>query len=250
MRLRERRESVRVNYLCECQVESEGLRANKVTARISDLSPEGAFIDSMSWLPIGSTIEMKFKIQGREIQTGAEVRYFIRHVGMGVRFVDLAPKDRQIIESAVSRTALPEQVELPEPKRDVPGSIETIQKSVTAARDEAWDSRPVMAGDLAAVSLFDVIEIIEKSRLTGFLNVGAAGLTSEIHFNDGVIVGASDGSAGGITALNRILGSLGETFEFYESANPFFETIRSSGNTSLILQMLTHKNDETPVRFS
>jgi hypothetical protein len=249
MILRERRGSARVNYLCECQVESEGLRANKVTGRINDLSPEGAFIDSMSWLPIGTRLTMKFKIQDREIQAGAEVRYFIRHIGMGVRFVGLAPNDRQIIECALTQTTLPEAAPLTEPApqpesiRNAPGSTERGQRTVAAVADEAAGSRPVMAGDLGAVSLFDIIDIIENNRLTGLLNIGLGGLTSEIQFNEGMIVGALDASSVGITALNRILGSLGETFEFFESPNPYFQTIRSSDNTSLLLDMLIHNDD-------
>jgi hypothetical protein len=246
MMLRERRGSARVNYLCECQVESEGLRANKVTGRINDLTPEGAFIDSMSWLPIGTSLTMKFKIQDREIQAGADVRYFIRHIGMGVRFVDLAPNDRQVIECALGQTAQPAPAPLPEPIREVPDSTETVHRAGATGTEEAPGSRPVMAGDLTAISVFDIIDIIENNRLTGLLNIGLAGSTSEIQFNDGVIVGASDASSVGITALNRILGSLGETFEFFESPNPFFQTIRSSDNTSLILDILIHNDDAEP----
>jgi hypothetical protein len=74
-------------------------------------------------------------------------------------------------------------------------------------------------------------------------------LCSEIHFNDGAIVAASGGSAMGITALNRILGSTGGTFEFHESDSHFRVTINSPSNTSLILDMLTNKDDETEVSF-
>jgi len=105
-----------------------------------------------------------------------------------------------------------------------------------------------MCGDLAVVNLFDVIHMIESGGLTGCLSVQKDAERSEIHFNDGVIVGASEGFSTGLTALNRILGVQGDAFEFHESTNRFAETIPSSGNTSLILQMLTHKDDEAPAR--
>jgi len=240
MKWRERRESVRVNYLCECQVESEGLSANKVNARINDLSVDGAFIDSMAWLPVGSIIKMKFKVQDREIQVNGEVRYYLRHVGMGVRFFDLTPTDSQIIESAVSRPDLAGQHDR---VLDVPSAIPIPPQEV------AGGPLPAMAGDLAAVNLFEVIDVIENSRLTGCLTVRRAGLNSKIQFNEGVIVGASDGSGIGVPALNRILSSLGEMFEFYESPSPFLVTIPSSGNTSLILEMLIHNDEEARVKL-
>jgi len=257
MRLKERRESLRVNYLCECQIESKGLSAKRVTARINDLSPEGAFIDSMSWLPIGSKICMKFKIQEIEIQASADVRYFMRDVGMGVRFLDLTGRDRQLIESAISQTPLPNYVALPQPTAAPALTAAAAMAELTrldvsepdkTATDGADASCPVMAGDLTVLNLFDVIDVIENSRLTGSVTVQAVGLDSEIQFNDGVIVGASDGTAVGIGAFNRILGSPGETFEFRESPSRFAETIQSSGNTSLILEMLIHKDEEAPAR--
>jgi hypothetical protein len=238
MRSNERRESVRVNYLCECQVESEGLRTGPVTGRINDLSLDGVFIDSMLWLPIGSTLKLKFKVQDRRIRATGEVRYFMPHVGMGVRFIDLDPYDREVIESVVYDKPMPAPPALLAPGGTGPLTARTGGTGPPGA------SPAVMSGNLSVVNLFDVIHMIESGGLTGCLSVQAEASCSEIYFNDGVIVGASGDSATGITALNRILGVLGETFEFHGSDGPFDVTIRSSSNTSLILDMLTHKDHD------
>ena len=242
MRSKERRESIRVNYLCECQVESEGLRTGKVNGRINDLSLDGVFIDSMLWLPIGSTLKVKFKVQEREIRAIGEVRYFMPHVGMGVQFIDLDPYDRDVIESVVYGKPMPPLPAAPEQRGTGP-----LARKGTGPLDPM---APVMSGDLAIVNLFDVIHMIESGGLTGCLSVQSGESGSEIHFNDGVIVGASDGSSTGMTALNRTLASLGETFAFHSSPTPFEVTISSANNTGLILDMLTHKDEETRARFN
>ena len=242
MRSKERRESIRVNYLCECQVESEGLRTGKVNGRINDLSLDGIFIDSMLWLPIGSTLKVKFKVQEREIRAIGEVRYFMPHVGMGVQFIDLDPYDRDVIESVVYGKPMPASRSTPEQKGTGP-----LTRRGTGPLDPM---APVMSGDLAIVNLFDVIHMIESGGLTGCLSVQSGESNCEIHFNDGVIVGASDGSSTGMTALNRTLASLGETFAFHSSPTPFEVTISSANNTGLILDMLTHKDEETRARFN
>jgi len=241
MRSKERREFVRVNYLCECQVESEGLRTAALDGRINDLSLDGVFIDSMLWLPIGSTLKVKFKVQDRQIRAIGEVKYFIPNVGMGVQFVDLAQYEREVIESVVQGTPLPA---LPPPTgQRATGSL--IPRSGTGPLTPGG---PVMSGDLAVVNLFDVLHMIESGGLTGCLSVLKNEMLCEIHFNDGAIVGASEGSSIGMTALNRILGGQGQAFEFHESPEPFAETIKSSGNTSLLLEMMIHKDEEAPAR--
>jgi len=237
MRAKERRESLRVNYLCECQVESEGLRTGKVNGRINDLSVEGVFIDSMLWLPIGSTLKVKFKVNERQIRATGEVKYFMPHVGMGVHFIDIDPYDREVIQSLVTGKPMPAPPVSPDSKATGPLTGRTGTGPLGA-------SGKVMSGDLAVVNLFDVIHMIESGSLTGCLLVRTGDSCSDIYFNDGAIVGASDSSATGITALNRILGALGETFEFHGSNSPLEVTIHSSNNTSLILDMLTHKDED------
>src|SRR5262249_55790274 len=48
----------------------------------------------------------------------------------------------------------------------------------------------ILSGSLADVNLFDIIQIIENSRLTGMLQVTSSAVCGEIHFDEGLVVGA------------------------------------------------------------
>lgn len=95
---KERRSSKRVSYICEVECEGAGGRLN---TRITDISVDGAFIDSMICFPPGSTVKLKFKLRSVDVNVTAEVRYCLPQIGMGVRFLDLAPEARSVIEKIV-----------------------------------------------------------------------------------------------------------------------------------------------------
>lgn len=122
---------------------------------------------------------------------------------------------------------------------------------------------PTLAGDLTAVSIFDAVQVIENSRLTGALTVWAAddsssnnsitgsGTSAEtpkrwqrVFFNDGLIVGAeADGITGG-DAFRRIVETSGGTFSFEKATTPFPVTINAISNTNLILDSLRQMDEE------
>jgi len=73
--------------------------------RVDDLSQEGMFIATpASYLP-GSDLDLKFRLFGDDVpvEVQAEVRYVQKGIGMGVRFLDLKPKDRKRIRKFVER---------------------------------------------------------------------------------------------------------------------------------------------------
>jgi hypothetical protein len=94
----ERRKARRVSYLCEVECDGSGMR---LATRINDLSVTGAFIDSMTSFPAGSTLTMKFRVRSTEVITTAEVRYSMPQIGMGVRFLNLKPEDMEAIRCVV-----------------------------------------------------------------------------------------------------------------------------------------------------
>src|SRR6185503_14351866 len=51
-----------------------------------------------------------------------------------------------------------------------------------------------LAGDLSVISVFDAIQAIENSRLTGALLLTHSTQTGKVFFNDGQIVGAESGT--------------------------------------------------------
>jgi len=84
----EKRASKRIRQFVE--VELDGL----VRARLSDLSAEGAFIESRTVLTPGSVVQLHFTVLGRDIETAAEVRHSCPGIGMGVKFISLDPPIR------------------------------------------------------------------------------------------------------------------------------------------------------------
>ncbi len=94
-----KRGALRVSYHCE--VECYGTATSPLSPRISDLSVTGAFIDSMTELPVGARVNLKFTLPTGAIAVAAEVVHSMPHFGMGVRFLDLSEEQRAAIERIV-----------------------------------------------------------------------------------------------------------------------------------------------------
>ena len=102
----------------------------------------------------------------------------------------------------------------------------------------------ILSGNLSDVNLFDIIQIIENSRLTGILLITAPSIAGEIHLSEGLIVGATARDEAGIEALQKLLDSVDGSFEFEKSSREFERTIQANSNTALILDMLRAKDEE------
>jgi hypothetical protein len=101
-----------------------------------------------------------------------------------------------------------------------------------------------LAGDLSVISIFDIVQVLENSRLTGALSITADAEVGRVLFNEGRIVGAEAGRAEGAEAFRRIVELAGGAFEFERSAQEFPVTINSSSNTNLILDSLREIDEE------
>jgi hypothetical protein len=99
---RDRRAAKRVTYFAEAELEGIDT-SRRLQVRLSDLSTGGAFIDARTVLPAGTVAKLKFTVLGQEINVLAEIRYSMPSFGMGVRFLDLAPKDRVFVELFISQ---------------------------------------------------------------------------------------------------------------------------------------------------
>jgi uncharacterized protein DUF4388 len=102
----------------------------------------------------------------------------------------------------------------------------------------------ILSGNLADVNLFDIIQIVENSRLTGVLQVMSSAVCGEIHFDEGLVVGAKSGMDFGRKALSLFAGAADGTFEFEKTSEAYDRTIQTTSNTALILDMLRLKDEE------
>ena len=231
---KERRSARRIPYICEVQCEGSGLA--RLSTRINDLSAEGIFIDSMTCYGVGTILKLRFYVRDILIEVSGEVRYGMPQIGMGIHFLDLKPEDRTAIESFVEGKPMPRQ-----PVDPPAASSEEETRSTP-------QTQKVLTGNFALVSLFDVIQIIENSRLTGALIIVSPSATGEIHFNEGLIVGGQSGSDAGLKAINKFLGATEGVFEFKKSSRAYERAIQATSNTGLLLDLL-HSHDEKESSF-
>jgi hypothetical protein len=104
--------------------------------------------------------------------------------------------------------------------------------------------RSTLGGDLSAVSIFDAVQVLENSRLTGTLIITSDARSGQVFFNEGRIVGAESGGMTGEDAFRKIVELTSGTFDFERSAKEFPVTINVASNTNLILDSLRQLDEE------
>jgi len=115
-----------------------------------------------------------------------------------------------------------------------------------AAKAEQGRAQPAVtfAGDLMTIGIFDVIQAIENSRLTGTLTLLNDTQTGRVFFNDGQIVGAESGEQTAYQAFCQIVEITTGSFDFQKSSEAFAVTIETASNTNLILDSLREVDEE------
>lgn len=100
------------------------------------------------------------------------------------------------------------------------------------------------AGDLSTISVFDAVQAIENSRLTGVLTLTNEAQTGRVFFNDGQIIGAESGNLTAQDAFRQIVEITAGSFDFEKSLESFPVTIEAASNTNLILDSLRQVDEE------
>lgn len=133
------------------------------------------------------------------------------------------------LDPRVSITARLNQLEGGRPPVPVPGVGRGGAKSIT--------------GDLADINIFDIMQILENSRMTGALAIKSGPLSGNVYFNEGQIVDAVYGQMVGLEAFAELIDFTEGQFEFEKSPTRFQQRIESSSNTSMILDVLRDKDE-------
>ncbi|HEX7174608.1 MAG TPA: DUF4388 domain-containing protein [Pyrinomonadaceae bacterium] len=157
---------------------------------------------------------------------------------------------REDFESAHDRLLQSKQID---PRISITTGLEAIRRArrpdlqpsappaeVADSTQTAKPPRPAtLAGDLSAISIFDLVQVVENARLTGALIIESAGASGRVLFNDGQIVGAeADGETEAPAAFRRLLEITTGAFDFERTAQSFPVQLNASSNTSLILDSL------------
>ena len=117
-------------------------------------------------------------------------------------------------------------------------------KQAAKAELQSAKSSVTFGGDLSVISVFDAIQAIENSRLTGILVLTNNAQAGRVLFNDGQIVGAECGKLSAHEAFRQIVEITGGAFDFQKSTQSFPVTIESASNTNLILDSLRQVDEE------
>ncbi len=138
-----------------------------------------------------------------------------------------------------------------DPRISVAPGLEAIRRARRPYFAVTRDKSPVkirtdvtLAGNLLYVSIFDAVQVIENSRMTGLLVVKSNLHLASVSFNEGKIVDAECGGHNGIKAFREIIEINSGTFEFSTTETEFPVVISIVSNTNFLLDVLTELDNE------
>jgi hypothetical protein len=219
-----------------------------------DFDPESAIIDA--------ELLVKYRMLNRAIET------LERAIDSAPRHIGLREKLREILMDAGRRDQAAQQclalaslhvsggdleranerlleAKRLDPRVSVSGQLRDLRHFAAPAQERPVStSRKILQGQLEEISLFDIIQILENSRLTGVMRIASTVANGEIYFNNGIIANARVESETGLGALGRMTGVNSGTFEFEKSSAEYERVIHATSNTALILDLLRARDEE------
>src|SRR6478672_5106409 len=144
-----------------------------------------------------------------------------------------------------------QEAKLLDPRISVAPGLEAIRRARRPEFAAGRDRTPqkirtdlTFAGNLAYVSIFDAVQVIESSKMTGLLVIKSDMHLANVAFNEGKIVDAECNAHNGVAAFREIIEINGGTFEFNVSDHEFPVIITVSSNTNFLLDVLTELDNE------
>ena len=144
-----------------------------------------------------------------------------------------------------------QEAKLLDPRISVAPGLEAIRRARRPEFGSGRERTPqkirtdlTFAGNLAYVSLFDAVQVIESSKMTGLLVIKSDMHLGSVAFNEGKIVDAECNGNNGVPAFREIIEINSGTFEFSTSEIEFPVVIAISSNTNFLLDVLTELDNE------
>jgi hypothetical protein len=144
-----------------------------------------------------------------------------------------------------------QEAKLLDPRISVAPGLEAIRRARRPDFATHRDRSPqkvrtdvTFAGNLAFVSIFDAVQVIESAKMTGLLVIKSDLHLANVSFNEGKIVDAECNEKNGVTAFRDIIELNHGTFEFSTSDHEFPVVITVSSNTNFLLEVLTELDNE------
>ncbi len=100
----EHRTSGRYSPYSDLRLTYEG-SSTELSIRVPDISPKGMFVNTTQQFPEGTVLKVGFRLpkSGVAIHARAEVRYFLKDVGVGLEFISLDEPSKEAIEREMSQ---------------------------------------------------------------------------------------------------------------------------------------------------
>ncbi|MBC7900427.1 MAG: DUF4388 domain-containing protein, partial [Saprospiraceae bacterium] len=144
-----------------------------------------------------------------------------------------------------------QEAKLLDPRVSVAPGLEAIRRARRPDFAVNRDKSPqkvrtdvTFAGNLAYVSIFDAVQVIECSKMTGLLLIKSDLHLGNVAFNEGKIVDAECNSHNGVMGFRDLVEISSGTFEFTTSDHEFPVVINISSNTNFLLDVLTELDNE------
>ena len=97
------RKDDRFSYLKEVELE---LASGKRSARISDISAGGCYIDTIAQVPVGEPVTLHIASSaGEGMPFKGRVAYVLENFGFGVEFIDLSEMQRDFLNMLISKAS-------------------------------------------------------------------------------------------------------------------------------------------------
>ena len=222
----------------------------------NEFDPESAIIDA--------ELLVKYRMVNRAIETlERAIDSAPRHIGLREKLreilIDAGKRDQAAqhslalaslhisagdLERANERLLEAKRLD---PRVSVTGQLRDVRRTQTTPAPpmpSRGQSQRILSGSLADISLFDIIQILENSRITGVLQVLSSAASGEIYLQEGVIIGAKASTESGRKALTMLSSAADGNFEVEKNARTYERTIQATSNTALILDLLRVKDEE------
>ncbi len=227
---------------------------------VSEMTIESVLLDTDLFVKYGSP-EKAFKLLRESLDRSP------RSIGLREKMRDLCVKQKNLNEAAKQCLALVslyigredfdlaydrlQEAKLLDPRISVAPGLEAIRRGrrpdFAADRDRSPQkirTDVTFAGNLAFVTIFDAVQVIESAKMTGLFVIKSDLHLGSVAFNDGKIVDAECNGNNGHRAFRDIIEINHGTFEFAISDNEFPIVISVTSNTNFLLDVLTELDNE------
>jgi len=190
-----------------------------------------------------------------------------RSISLREKFRDICIKQKNLNEAAKQCLALVslyigreefdlaydrlQEAKLLDPRVSVAPGLEAIRRARRPEFAVTRDKSPqkirtdvTFAGNIAYVSIFDAVQVIENSKMTGLLVLKSDLHLANVSFNEGKIVDAECNGHNGVAGFREIIEIAQGTFEFSTSDHEFPVVISINSNTNFLLDCLTELDNE------